>query len=602
MDYGHSIHVTNTSRSINLPHRDLLEDIQEYNKTCRPLMKASFMGDWQAAKAIIDERQELVVFSITANQETLLHLAASAENTKQTQEFLQNLVNMLEMNDLKLEDLSSWNAFQIAVANGSMEMVDIMLQKNQALLSIPNMKNGFTLSISAFFGHHDLTRHLYQLSEGTIDTYMTTTDLNSFVHRCIRSEMFDITLKLLTRFPYKMTHLTYMIILDELARRPDSLNRPKQNMIRKMVDPFLVKLHMKKGPSENDDPALNLLKKVLNICTTFKLDDQLRILKGPSNSQNNYKHPSGVLFVAVEMGNTAFLIELFQVYPHLLTARNVNDDSIFHVAVMHRHLGIYNLLYEIGKRRLLSTTHTNAQGNTILHVVAQSSKEIQPQTTSGASLLMQRELLWFQDVEKMLPRALRENKNDNGQTAYQIFFDDNKDLISNGLKWTKDCMVTTTLIVTVAFAVAFTVPGGYNQETGFPIFLHETGFLVFVIADAISLFSSSTSLLVFLSILTSRYGQRDFLHSLPRKLMLGLLTLFISVVAMMVTFAASFFVLYNNGLKWVPIVISILAAIPVMLFALLQLPVWSDMFRSTFDSRYLFNPRRRRMLYNKSRV
>nr|KAJ0189798.1 hypothetical protein LSAT_V11C800396410 [Lactuca sativa] len=145
-------------------------------------------------------------------------------------------------------------------------------------------------------------------------------------------------------------------------------------------------------------------------------------------------------------------------------------------------------------------------------------------------------------------------------------------------------MVTTTLIVTVAFAVAFTVPGGYNQETGFPIFHHETSFLVFVIADAISLFSSSTSLLVFLSILTSRYGQRDFLYSLPRKLMLGLLTLFISVVPMMVTFAAGFFVLYNNGLKWVPIVISILAAIPVMLFALLQLPVWSDMFRSTFDS------------------
>lgn len=148
------------------------------------------MGDWQAAKAIIDERQELVQYSITANQETLLHLAASAENTKQTQEFLQNLVNMLEMKDLELEDRSSWNAFQIAVANGSKEMVDIMLQKNQALLSIPNMKNDFPLSLSAFFGHHDLTRHLYQLSEATIDTYMTTKDLNSFVIHCIRSEMF----------------------------------------------------------------------------------------------------------------------------------------------------------------------------------------------------------------------------------------------------------------------------------------------------------------------------------------------------------------------------------------------------------------------------
>ncbi|CAI9300129.1 unnamed protein product [Lactuca saligna] len=163
----------------------------------------------------------------------------------------------------------------------------------------------------------------------------------------------------------------------------------------------------------------------------------------------------------------------------------------------------------------------------------------------------------------------------------------------------KGSMVVATLIVIVAFAVAFTIPGGYDQEDGFPIFIHEPTFLVFIIADAISLFSSSTSLLVFLSIITSNYAQRDFLYSLPRKLVIGLVTLFISVAAMMLTFVASFFVLYRNGLKWVPIIIGILAAIPVIVFATLQFPVWLDMFRSMYDSTYIFHPKSN-MLYKKN--
>ncbi|PWA40779.1 PGG domain-containing protein [Artemisia annua] len=45
--------------------------------------------------------------------------------------------------------------------------------------------------------------------------------------------------------------------------------------------------------------------------------------------------------------------------------------------------------------------------------------------------------------------------------------------------------------------------------------------LLHEVADAISLFSSAASILMFLSILTSRYAERDFLKSLPKKLTLG---------------------------------------------------------------------------------
>ncbi|KAI3795911.1 hypothetical protein L1987_38571 [Smallanthus sonchifolius] len=76
------------------------------------------------------------------------------------------------------------------------------------------------------------------------------------------------------------------------------------------------------------------------------------------------------------------------------------------------------------------------------------------------------------------------------------------------------------------------------------------------VADAISLFLSSASILTFLSILTSRYAERDFVESLPKKLMLGISTLFLSITAMMITFSISFFILYHKEMKWIPIFIT----------------------------------------------
>ncbi|KAJ9553549.1 hypothetical protein OSB04_017594 [Centaurea solstitialis] len=259
------------------------------------------------------------------------------------------------------------------------------------------------------------------------------------------------------------------------------------------------------------------------------------------------------------MGNTRFVIKLLQAHPHLIVSRNDELQTIFHV-VMNRQCDIHNLLYEIGAQKDLILPLRDMDGNNMLHLVGKTSVKMRPKTF-GASLLMQRELLWFKEIETMMQPALRQSRNNDGQTPYELFSEENKDLVVQGLKWMKDCMVVATLIVTVAFAVAFTVPSGYNQEIGIPIFIHGSSFIVFVIA-AISLFCSSTSLLVFLSILTSRHAQQDFI-----------------------------------SLKWVPILIATFAAMPVIVFAILQIPLLADMIRSMFDSGYIFK-RNKHMLYN----
>ena len=148
------------------------------------------------------------------------------------------------------------------------------------------------------------------------------------------------------------------------------------------------------------------------------------------------------------------------------------------------------------------------------------------------------------------------------------------------------CTVVGALILTIMFAAAITVPGGNKQDSGFPMFLNEKVFMLFIISDALSLLSSSTSLLMFLGVLTSRYAEEDFLRSLPIKMMIGLSTLILSIATMMITFCASLFIILP-GKSWVVIPVICLASVPVTLFAWMQLRLLIDMVISTYGLRIL---------------
>lgn len=154
------------------------------------------------------------------------------------------------------------------------------------------------------------------------------------------------------------------------------------------------------------------------------------------------------------------------------------------------------------------------------------------------------------------------------------------------------CMFVATLIATVVFVAAFTVPRSNREDTGFPFFLEKFSgnfsFKIFAISDAISLVSSSASVVNFLSILTPRYAEEDFLRLLPRKLLLGLATLFISVAAMMVVFSTTFFILLAQETLWIAILVSVIASTPVILFIWQHFRLFYDVLRSTYVSGSLF--------------
>jgi hypothetical protein len=191
-------------------------------------------------------------------------------------------------------------------------------------------------------------------------------------------------------------------------------------------------------------------------------------------------------------------------------------------------------------------------------------------------------------------------RDKEGKTPKEMFTKTHEVLLESGEKWMKDtanyCMLVATLITTVIFAAAFTVPGGNNQETGIPIFLRKTLLKVFFISDAMALCSSSTSIVIFLSILTSRYTEVDFLKSLPSKLVFGLVTLFISMVGMMVAFIATCFLVYTSASARISAAVVITSAsIPITLFVLLHHKLWVDTLSSTYKSRFLFRPNKHRL-------
>ena len=114
----------------------------------------------------------------------------------------------------------------------------------------------------------------------------------------------------------------------------------------------------------------------------------------------------------------------------------------------------------------------------------------------------------------------KEKENSSKQTPAVVFTEAHRNLVYEGQKWMKDtagsCMIAAALIATVVFAAAITVPGGNNNESGLPIFSKDHAFVIFAISDAISLFTSTTSVLMLLFILTSRYAEEDFYYVLPR--------------------------------------------------------------------------------------
>ncbi|KAM0068860.1 putative PGG domain-containing protein [Helianthus debilis subsp. tardiflorus] len=328
--------------------------------------------------------------------------------------------------------------------------------------------------------------------------------------KCAENDMFDVALKIVTTYP----DLGTRSVLEVLARKPEAFREMKLNVISRTIrwgkilyskmlstpqrsqienpevgresrledsslglEPFpkkrtsIIDRIIKSESMEKKDNAMKLLRLIWGYIAKKPKKEIDDILRGSRDvvTQDD-KEP-----VSLEKKEQRTRL----LYPDLIWKVDDNNQSIFHVAMAHRHEGIYNLLYEIGSMKDLISPLRDRNDNNMLHLVGKCAKQKRLEDMSGVALKVQRELLWFKEVEAMIHPAYRERKNKDGLTPYELFTKEQKDLVDQGEKWLRDmanhCMVIDCLITAMVFTAAYTFPGGYRQTedkyNGLPVFL-----------------------------------------------------------------------------------------------------------------------------------
>nr|KYP66440.1 Ankyrin repeat-containing protein At3g12360 family [Cajanus cajan] len=297
---------------------------------------------------------------------------------------------------------------------------------------------------------------------------------------------------------------------------------------------------------------------------------------------------------AAKHGIVEFIESMAKADHDLLWSTDNYKRGIFSYAILHRKQIVFQLIYNLNGRKDIIKYRIDVFGNNLLHLAAHLGPSSDVNDRAGAALQMQREFQWFKAVEEVVSLKCKEARNDDGKKPRELFTETHKELVKEGEKWAKQAAksfaLVGILITTVMFAAAFTVPGGNNQNTGVPIFLDYDVFTTFLVADAISLFTSATSVLIFIWILTSRFAEKDFLKRIPFKLLAGLGFLFLSVASMMVAFCAALGVVLNHYWAYKRLFIggAILGSIPVFVLVPSQLRLIYEILLYT-----LSNPIRR---------
>ncbi|CAK9147013.1 unnamed protein product [Ilex paraguariensis] len=290
------------------------------------------------------------------------------------------------------------------------------------------------------------------------------------------------------------------------------------------------------------------------------------------------------ILVAAKYGVAEMVEKILEVFPMAIHDMNSKKKNIVLLAVEHRQPHVFQLLLQKNIMKDIIFHQVDSDGNSALHLAA-ALGAYRPWLIPGAALQLQWELKWFEFVKNSMPPHFYVHTNNEGKTPKDISRETHTKLVEDGGNWltntSESCSVVAALIATVAFATSATVPGGVKQDSGVPTLENEPAFNVFAVSSLIALCFSVTAVVMFLAILTSRYQERDFAKDLPRKLLIGLTSLFISIAAILVSFCAGHFFVIKDKLKYAAYPVYAITCLPITFFAMAQFPLYIDLIWTT---------------------
>ncbi|KAK6265047.1 hypothetical protein SCA6_020481 [Theobroma cacao] len=308
------------------------------------------------------------------------------------------------------------------------------------------------------------------------------------------------------------------------------------------------------------------------------LDREEEDMEAAPSAKRRSRLPDTPLLTAARTGIQEIVKEILEVYPQAVEHVNQNGQNILHLAILHRHSHIFDLVNQKKEASHRLVLGIDNYGCTILHYTA-VMEYYTGGTSTTVALKLQEELKWFKDVQHRIPLYYTMHRNKENLTAKESFNKKHEDQHKAAQEWVKNtsqsCSTVAVLVATVVFAAAYTAPGGYLTN-GKPLLLERPLYSFFTVMDVAGLASSLTSVVVFLSVLTSSLEIDDFLRTLPRKLMLGFIFLFFSVTATMLSFTATILLLIHLEKKWTATLTYAAAFLPICVFAMFQFPLYYE--------------------------
>ncbi|KAL5554851.1 hypothetical protein UlMin_037087 [Ulmus minor] len=583
--------------------------------------------DWRIVKDILtkhpQEDEEIVGTKHPGSQETGLHVAVTAGN----ENIVKELVKLMPKEKLEIKGTDELTALGEAVLTGNTNMAICMVEKNKKIVSIACGSDKSLPVVDALtFGRKDMADYLYSKTpEQNLSPENDFNNAAALLYWSIDAKDYDIALDMLKRFPRLAitVHEDYGSPFCTLAENPAMFRSTStrgfnfwqrwlynridvQNQHAAVDDIYINVQNQKDSQTSRKNICCTGLRKWLrsyiskllgiehihemkigHARTNEILRQMCKVIKTLDDNELEEYLVVEALHKAAANGIIEFFVTLIQANPELLWLLDkYTGKNLFMVAVENRQPKIFSLIHGLKSKQAIAAW-TDSSKNNMLHMAGLLKHSSQLSSIAGPALQMQRELQWFEEVEKVISPSLKELRNIDGETPQELFTENHKDLKEKGEKWMKDtaqsCTVPAALIVTIMFAAAFTVPGGLVQDTGRPLLLHDNFFRLFIISDAVSLFSSAISMIMFLGILSSPYREADFLWSLPTKLMIGLFTLFLSIVAMMICFSAVLLILFDRE-SWVIFSTILSSTLPITLYLIIQFGLLFEIFKSTYGS------------------
>ncbi|KAD6452964.1 hypothetical protein E3N88_07669 [Mikania micrantha] len=543
------------------------------NRSMEALHAAILDQDYGDVIEILDEEVVTLRDKITITSNTALHVAVGTGKNRKFLKRMLKLATKDNQQSLDMRNSEGSTLLHVAAIVGNTEATKMLVERNPDMLYEKDNEGQTPIDRALSNMHTDTYMYL-------LDEYLKSQDPE-------RGDGFDNSEILINAISSK--DYDSALKMARLIRDPDTL-------LTTIGESVLTAI------AQNFPPKLNFLERHMmllfsHVPATFKFveaaqrkaeaySDAIRLLCFTCDSITTSTTCNNAIFEATRQNAVEVVKIIVSRFPNAIWSSNEDGHNIIQYAVINRSEKIYSLLYQMSEHKNIYRTIKDPFKNNLLHLAARLAPENKLNPISGAALQIQRELQWFMEVESFVCPLNVIQKNSFGETPQMVFTKEHKKLLIEGEKWMKETAqsytITATLITTIVFAAAITVPGGNKQDNGIPIFTNNIAFTVFAVSNAISFFTSITSLLMFLSILTARFSEQDFRFKLPIKLIIGLANLFISTTAMLVAFGATLFLVFSQNNSWILAPIATLTCLPITSFMTLQFPLIYDLISATY--------------------